>query len=108
MLIVNEKIGATRLPALVLMRVEQQPTGTLVCLGGRLTAYLPQAGRPHYRWALAISYSPGRQVSIYELRPPLLRASLLSRWELGLLLGHWRLGLKLKQPLIWLKRLRAA
>ena len=109
MLILSEEYQATDgFPPFIWTRVQRKPPTTIVRLFGRLTAYLPHAGRPHYTWAVVVSYTPGKEVSTYELRPPLLQVKLFSRWELGLVLGHWLLGLRLRQPLVWMRRLRPA
>ena len=95
-------------PRFIWTRVEREPLTTTVHLFGRLTAYLPHARHPHYTWAVVISYRPGKRVWTHELRPAFLQARLFAHWEFGLVLGHWILGLRLKQPLIWVKRVRPA
>mgnify|MGYP006910749415 CR=1 FL=1 len=108
MLLPNEEYRPIKsVPRFIWQRVEHGSLTTRIGLFGRLTAYLPHAKRPHYTWAIAVSYAPAKPISTHEFRPPLLQARLFSRWEFGLVLGNWLLGLRLRQPLIWVKHVRA-
>ena len=107
MLLPNEEYRPIKsVPRFIWQRVEHGSLTTRIGLFGRLTAYLPHAKRPHYTWAIAISYAPAELISAYEFRPPLLQARLFCRWESGLVLGNWLLGLRLGQPLIWVRHVR--
>lgn len=93
-----------RVPNVVVSQVEHHRTMTMVRFLGRLFAYMPDAGRGFYTWALVAMYWPAQRLSVHQYSPPHLRLIMFGRWEFGLVLGSWALGLKLGQPLMWLKR----
>ena len=107
MLILNDENRAIdRVAPFVLKRVEHERMAIVLRLFGRLIAYLPHSRRSYYAWSVVISYRPAQHISVYQFSPPHLRVILFSHWELGLILGYWWLGLKLRRPLVWLKRLQ--
>jgi hypothetical protein len=57
---------------------------------------------------ISFDHMSAQRISRYEFSPPQLRITLFGRWEFGLVLGHWWLGWRLKQPLLWLRRLQPA
>ena len=109
MFVLNEaRRPIDRVAPFIWKKVKQERVTTVICLLGRLVAYLPQSKRTYYAWAFVLSYRPAQQLSIYQFSPPHLRVVLFSRWEFGLILGYWSLGLRLGQPLAWFKRLQLA
>ena len=109
MLILNDQnCPVDRVAAFVWKKTDHERMATIVRLFGKLVAYLPQACRSYYVWAMVISYRPAQQLSVYQFSPAHLRVILFSRWEFGLVLGNWMLGLKLRQPLVWLRKLQLA
>ena len=109
MLVINDEyVAIDRVATIIACRVDRERMMTFVRFLGRLVAYLPHLRRAHYEWLLVIGYRPAQYVSVHQFCPPQLRIALLSRWEFGLVLGYWGLGARLRQPLIWWKRLNAA
>jgi len=95
-----------RVASFVLARSEKKRQTTFYYLFGKLVAYMPHNRRSLYSWLMVLSYRSGQRLTATQYSPPHLRVVLLSKWELGLVLGHWGIGLKLGQPLLWLKRLQ--
>lgn len=89
-------------------RVTKERSATVIRLFGRLVAYLPETHCAHYAWSVALSYRAMQRVSVDQLAPPYVRVALLSRWEVGLVLGCWLTGLRLRQPVVWVRRLLPA
>jgi hypothetical protein len=109
MLVLNEAYKPIdRVRSFMWKHVEQERMTKRVCLLGRLIAYLPQRRRAYYDWGLVASYRPAQHLSVSQFSPPHLRLIIMSRWEIGLILGYWTLGLKLGQPLAWFKRVSAS
>jgi len=109
MLILNEqKQPVDRVTPFIWKRIDHERMTIIIRLGGKLVAYLPQTRRAYYTWSIVVSYRVAQHISVYQFSPSHLRIVLFSRWELGLILGNWLLGLKLRQPLVWLKRLQTA
>ncbi len=109
MLVINDEYMAVdRVATFIAFRVDRERTTTFWRFFGRLVAYLPHLRRAHYEWLFAVSYRPAQYVSVRQFCPPQLQVALLAKWEFGLVLGYWVLGMRLRQPLIWLKRLQAA
>jgi hypothetical protein len=104
----TENRPVDRLSTFIVARAERQRLATVLYLGGRLVAYSPQAQQSYYQWSLVLIYRPSQYFSVWQFSPPSLRVIFLSRWECGLVLGHWIMGLRLRQPLLWLRKLQMA
>ena len=100
----QENQPVDRVAPLLWRQVEREQTTTIVRLFGRLAAYLPQARRSYYVWLLAVSYTPAQHTPIYHVSPAELRASILARWEFGMILGPWIPTLRAGRPRMWVRR----
>jgi hypothetical protein len=104
----TENRPVDRVNTFVGAHVEKKRMAAMVHLGGRLVAYSPQTQQSYYRWSLVLIYKPSQYFSVWQFSPASLRMIIFSRWECGLVLGNWTTGLRLRQPLLWLRKLQMA
>ena len=104
----TENRPVDRVSTFILVRVERKRMATVLHVGGRLVAYSPQVQQRHYLWSLVLIYRPAQYLTVWQFSPPSLRLILGSRWDCGLVLGHWITGLRLRQPLLWFRKVQLA
>lgn len=97
-----------RVSPFIVARLERKRMTTVLHIGGRLVAYSPQAQQSYYHWSLILMCKSAQYFSAVQFSPSSVRLILFSRWECGLVLGHWAMGLRLRQPLVWLRKLQLA